>query len=62
MDREKARAIQVSEYRQYLDLCLRKGESIADFPVTDDEIKEMTDSDLVSLIRRLKDLARTPTS
>lgn len=52
----------ISEYRAYLTTCLNKGESVIDFPVSDEELQTVSDSDLVSLLRRIKELARTPIS
>lgn len=62
MDRETNRKVMISEYRAYLSTCLNKGESVIDFPVSDEELQTVSDSDLVSLLRRIKELARTPIS
>lgn len=62
MDRETNRKLLNAEYKSYLELCLTKGESVSDFPRDDSEFSKLTDSDILNLTRRLKELARTPTT
>lgn len=61
MKPELKRVLLVQEYTAYLELCRGKGEVVSDFPDST-ALEELGDSDLLTLTRRLKDLARTPTS
>lgn len=61
MDKQLSRQVLESDYRSYLEIITQKGLSF-DGPRSDDDIKKVSDSDLNVLTRRMRDLARTPTS
>jgi N-dimethylarginine dimethylaminohydrolase len=59
MDLSTQRKVTISQVKSYHEILLRKGLSI-DIP-PDEEIGKLPDPDLAILLKRLMDLARTPT-
>jgi N-dimethylarginine dimethylaminohydrolase len=59
MDLSTQRKVTISQVKSYHEILLRKGLSI-DIP-PDEEIEKLPDPDLAILLKRLMDLARTPT-